>query len=189
MSDKRILAKREITTYAEILLDAAKVSGTVFEVAGQLQEVQTVILTHPRLRESLDDSMLPAQVRADIATEVLKGFDVALVKVIAVMAERGDMDLLHRVVSEFGELAEGALDAVIIDVTTVVELDDALRATIKNKFAAQLGKDIMLREHLDSSIIGGIVLGAHGNVIDASVASQLEKTRAVLSSITTGGER
>ena len=99
------------------------------------------------------------------------------------------MDLLHRVVEEFNNLVEETLNVVILDVTTVVELDDALRQIIKDKFATQFGKEIMLREHIDSSILGGIVLGAHGKRIDASVTSLLEQARVALSSVTTGGER
>ena len=73
--------------------------------------------------------------------------------------------------------------------TTVVELDDALRQTIKSKYAAQFGKDVMLREHVDPSILGGIVLSARGKKIDASVSAQLEQVRVALSSVKTGGER
>ena len=47
----------------------------------------------------------------------------------------------------------------------------------------------MLREHVNPSIIGGIVLSARGKRIDASVSAQLEKVRSALSSVKTGGER
>lgn len=189
MPSNRMLIKREVTTYAEVLLDASKAAGNVFEVAGQLEELQKVIRMHPGLKETLADASAGIEVRASIINEVFKGFDNALLEVFTVMVDRHEMALLHRVVEEFGILAEEALGVVIIDVTTVVELDDELREAIKQKFAAQFGKDVMLREHVDTSILGGIVIGAHGKRIDASVATQLEKTRVALSSQMSGGER
>lgn len=189
MPNNRMLIKREVTTYAEVLLEATQAEGTTFEVAGQLEELQQSLRMHPGLKDALADDSADIEVRASIISEVFKGFDTALLKVFTVMVDRHEMALLHRVVEDFQQLAEEALDVVILDVTTVVELDDELRETIKNKFAAQFGKEVMLREHIDPSILGGIVLGAHGKRIDASVSTQLEQTRVALSSQLSGGER
>lgn len=189
MPKDRTLIKREITTYAEVLLEAAKAKGNILEVAGQLQEVQSTIVEHPNLREALADETQFQGAYGTILEGVFKGFDEALLKTLTVMAERRELSLLHRFVAEFELLCEEALNVVIMDVTTVVELDDAMREAIKSKYSAQFGKDVMLREQVDPSIIGGIVLGAHGQRIDASVATQLERTRVALSSVQTGGER
>ncbi len=189
MPKGRMLIKQEVATYAQVLLDATKQAGNTFEVSAQLEEVNKVFNSHPDLRDTLKDTTLDAELRSNIVKELFKDYDKALVGTVAVMAQRCDMDLLHRVVEEFNNLVEETLNVVILDVTTVVELDDALRQIIKDKFATQFGKEIMLREHIDSSILGGIVLGAHGKRIDASVTSLLEQARVALSSVTTGGER
>ena len=189
MPNDRMLIKREVSTYAHVLLEASQATGNTFEVAGQLEQLQATLRSHPGLKETLADDSLPMEGRASIINEVFTGFDAALLQVFCVMVERKELSLLHRVVEEYGQLAEEALGAVIIDVTTVVELDDELREAIKNKFAAQFGAQVMLREHIDPSILGGIILGAHGKRIDASVSARLEQTRAALSSQLSGGER
>ncbi len=189
MPKDRMLIKREITTYAQVLVDAAKANGNILEVAGQLKEAQEAYLQFPQLREALNDETLPASAYAAVIEGVFKDFDDAVVKTLSVMAERHEMSLLHRFVSEYELLAEDALNMVILDVATVVELDDEMREAIKSKYAAQFGKDVMLREHIDPSIVGGIVLGARGKRIDGSVATLLEQVRTALSSVKTGGER
>jgi F-type H+-transporting ATPase subunit delta len=123
-----------------------------------------------------------------VAREVFAGFDEALVGMLGVMVEREDISLLDRVNDIYTELAEKELDSLIIDVTTVVELDDDLRASIKKKYSAQCGRDVLLREHIDSALVGGLVLSAHGRCIDASMVSQLENARLVLSTVSSGGE-
>ncbi len=189
MPKNRLLVNREIATYVQVLLDATQASGTTFEATSQLKEMQHVLVEHPALRDALRDETLDADARVNILGSIFEGFDPSVLKVVSVMAERHELGLIHRFVNEFQAKAEEALDAVIVDVTTVVELDDALRTQIKNKLEPQFGKSIVLREHIDPSIMGGIILGAHGKRIDASVAKQLEKTRVVLSSQRSGGER
>ena len=56
-----------------------------------------------------------------------------LVDVLAVMAEREDFALLSRVWASYGEQLERKLNVTVVDVTTVVELDDHLREVITKK--------------------------------------------------------
>ena len=72
--------------------------------------------------------------------------------------------------------------------TTGVELDDHLREVIVRKAEADLGTKVVLREHIDKSLLGGILMSANGKRIDASVLSQLENARNVLKLSTDGGE-
>ena len=79
-------------------------------------------------------------------------------------------------------------DFNVVDVTTVVDLDDNLRTVIKNKIKNDLGRDCVLVEHKDPSILGGIVMSTMGNYIDASLRSQFDQARIVMKEKTDGGE-
>ena len=72
--------------------------------------------------------------------------------------------------------------------TTAVPLDDALRRIITEKAEADLDTNVVLRESVDKSILGGIIMSTNGKRIDASVASQLDHARNVLKTTTDGGE-
>ena len=100
----------------------------------------------------------------------------------------GDFALLSRVWESYGEQVERKLNVTVVDVTTVVPLDDHLREVITKKSEADLGTKVVLRESIDKSLIGGILMSANGKRIDASVLSQLESARNVLKLSTDGGE-
>jgi F-type H+-transporting ATPase subunit delta len=189
MSTDRTLTRKASTIYAEVLLQAARDEGVVFEVSGQLEQVLATIRGNVDLRNTLRDRTIPADTRLRIVREIFAGFNAGLVEVFGVMVERDDLPLLARVNEVYIDLAEQELDSVILDVTTVVELDDALRNSIQKKYSAQFGRGVLLREHIDPALVGGIVLSAHGRRIDASVVSQLESARVVLSTVPSGGER
>lgn len=188
MRTSRALAKQIIGAYAGVLFDAAAATGAVDEVYSQIEAVQRLVRGHAPLRDILlDDSVEPAR-RATVARDVFAGINPALVSTLAVMAERGNFDLLSSVAEAYTLVAEEKRGVVAVDVTTAVELNDSLRESITKKLAAEMGKDVVLREKVDPAIIGGIVLSTHGQRVDASIASQLESARMVLSSAHTGGE-
>lgn len=174
-------ARAKATVYAEVLLEAAKVSDRVFAVAGEFDELVLAVRSSLELRRALADSALANETKQALIAEIFAGFAPELLAVFNVMVERGDLSLLSRALETYSALAEEALGAVIIEVTTVVPLDDALREQIITKYSSQLGRGVVLREQVDSSLIGGIILSTHGKRIDASVSSQLEHARHVLS--------
>jgi F-type H+-transporting ATPase subunit delta len=188
MRTSRALAKQITQSYASVLYDAAASADAVDEVYSQMEAVQRIVRGSAPLRDALLDDATPGEQRAKIAGDVFAGLNPALVSVLAIMTERGNFDLLSSVVETYGHVAEEKRGVVAVDVTTAVELSESLRESITNKLAADLGKGVVLREKVDPAIIGGIVFSTHGQRIDASIASQLENARGVLSTAHTGGE-
>ena len=191
MPTNRLLVKEEIATYAGMLLDAAFSEGgqeRVLDVRDQLETVFSLYRGNTDLREALTDPAYSPEQRGRLAANVFEGIDPLVNSVITVMAERNNLGELSQVVSAFYETSEEKLGVCVVDVTTVVALDDELRSVITEKLSKDLGKKVVLREHIDTSILGGIIMSTHGKRIDASVASQLEHTRNVLTESNDGGE-
>jgi F-type H+-transporting ATPase subunit delta len=189
MPTNRNLIKAQVATYAEVLLEAAKNEGRVFEINAELVDALATIRGNMDLRDALRDGTTPGEVRANIVRGVFKDFDPALVSTLALMAERLFIDHLSQVCEVYTQQAEAATGAIVVDVTTAIALTDELRETLKNKLSAQFGgKQVVLQEHVDPSILGGIIMSAHGKRIDASITSQLERARLVLSTVPSGGE-
>lgn len=191
MPINRHLVKENVATYASVLLDAAyEVGGqdVVLEVRDQIEGILRAMRSNMDLSDALEDSSYTPEQRAELARNVFSDCNSVLVEVLAVMAERRDIALLSRVWVSYGEQLERKLNVTVVDVTTVVELDDALREVIVRKAESDLGTNVVLREHIDASLLGGILMSANGKRIDASVLSQLESARNVLKLSTDGGE-
>lgn len=193
MPTNRLVVKAEVATYASVLLDGLHKSGgqdAVLEVREQLESIAQYMRSSKDFAETLKDVAYTPEQRRDITKKAFAeiGVNPLLLEVLAVMAERGDIDLLPRVYTSFTEQLESKLDLSVVDVTTTVPLDDNLRQLISNKAAQDLGTSVVLREHIDASILGGIIMSVHGKRLDASVTSQLENVRNVLKLSTDGGE-
>lgn len=64
----------------------------------------------------------------------------------------------------------------IIDVTTAHELSETLRGQIKRAFSGK--KSVVLREHVDASVIGGVRIQTSDKLFDATVSEKLRQLRA-----------
>lgn len=188
MPTNRKLAKQAVTTYVAVLLDAAQGENRVFEDIEDLRTARAAVIKSVQVREFLGEVNIPAENKSAFVKELLAGLAPEVVSTVAVMAERGDINLLGRVANGYAEAAEKALDTVVVDVTTAVPLDDHLRDVISTKLSADLGHSVRLNETVDRSILGGIIMGTHGKRMDASVKTQLQHARQVLSTASTGGD-
>lgn len=188
MPTDRSVAKQTVETYALTLYEASADADVVDTVGTQLDDaVRTITFSAP-LRDALLDDSLPAESRRSVATRVFSHFEPVLLETLGVMAERGNVDLLAPVEERYAEVAEERRGLVTVEVVTAVPLTDEVRTMISAKLAADFGMGIVLRERLDPSIVGGIIMSSHGRRIDASITSQLESARETLAApLQTGG--
>jgi F-type H+-transporting ATPase subunit delta len=191
MPNNRHLEQGKVLTYASVLLDGVYESGgqdAVLEVRDQFESIVKIIRSNMDLAGALSDKSAKPEARASVARGTFAMCNQNLVQTLAVMTERNDIDLVNRIYASFVEQLERKLNVAIVDVTTVVSLDDHLREVITNKVQADLNTNVVLREHIDKSLLGGILITAGGKRIDASVASKLEAARTALKQSTDGGE-
>jgi F-type H+-transporting ATPase subunit delta len=174
--------------YARTLFELASLTDSVDATDVSLAAVAASVRGELELREALTDTSIPVEAKRATLREIF-GASVTpeTLAVVTLVVERGLTATLGDLSRLFGEIAEKERGIVAASVTTAVPLDDALRASLTEKLAASLGRPVSLRETVDASILGGVVIKVAGRVLDGSVASQLESVRRALAT-TPGGE-
>lgn len=191
MPANRRVIKEEIAAYAGVLFDAVNDRGgleAVLEVRAQMVAVIAALREDMDLSLALADLDSTPENRYQVAKGTFAACAPELAEVLAVMAQRADLRRLPRVYEAFDALMADKLGTVVVDVTTVVPLDDELRRIIKEKTEADLGSKVVLSEHIDPQILGGIIMSTGEKRIDASIISQLNHARNVLKETSDGGE-
>ena len=192
MPTNRLVVKEEVETYANALFtsvnDVDGIDG-IINVYDQMQQIIHLMHEDMNLIMALSDTEYAPEQRHDMVKSIFVDCDPRLTDVLAVMAERGNIDLLSRVSRSFTDIVDESLDTAVVEVTTVVPLDDKLRTKIIDKAAKDLGKKVVLRERTDPSILAGIIMTSGGKRIDSSVRTQLNNARQKLKETPDGGER
>jgi F-type H+-transporting ATPase subunit delta len=176
-------------TYAASLFELASVSGTATLADEQLGDVVRTIRGHVDLRDALAGAAVPAEKKREILREIFgESTTPAVLAIVQLAIDSGHVDELGEVAAVYAALVEDKLGIVPAEVTTAVPLTDELRASITGKLSGSLGKRVELRERVDGSILGGIVIKVAGRVLDGSLLKQLNDVRSALSTASTGGE-
>lgn len=115
-------------------------------------------------------------------------FSPEVMDTLTSMQEEDDVDLIEQVYAEFKRLVDSDDSIVSVTVTTAVPLDDELRQKVCEKAEDMFKASIYLVERVEPSILGGIILEAHGQRYDASVKTQLATVRRTLSNAFMGGD-
>lgn len=191
MATDRLVIKEEIQTYSSVLFKAVENDGgrdRIVRVYSEMDQIVHLLYSDMELSHALSDTSYSPSQREQLTRSVFASVDPALNAILGVMAARDSMDLLSRVFQTYTQMMDQELNLAIVDVKTAVALDDTLREQIIKKAETDLGKTVILRESIDPSILGGIVMTSGGKSIDASVATQLARARQVLKERTNGGE-
>ena len=183
MPNNRLVVKEQIATYTKLLFEAVLNDGgqeAVLDVCDQAKTIVAALRSNADLDGALKDPGYTAEQRAALARGTFADANPALASAVALMVERGELDYLPRVAEGLVERVSDELNLVVVEVATAVELDDHLRDLIKQKAASELGKNIVLKEEVDKSMLGGIIMSTKDERIDASLLTQVEKTREAL---------
>ena len=79
------------------------------------------------------------------------------------------------------ELAkENKSNLIMADVTTALPLTASQEQALAEKLTAMTGKTIKIRQHVDSEILGGIVVRVGDKLLDGSLSHQLSVLQADL---------
>ena len=106
---------------------------------------------------------------------------LAEAKFLLELAEKHREAALPAVLREYVELAkEDKRNLLMADVTTALPLTASQEQALAEKLAAMTGKTIKIRQHVDSEILGGIVVRVGDKLLDGSLSHQLSVLQADL---------
>lgn len=177
-----------VRTYARALFDLAAASEAVDEVDAGFRTIVDAIHGHTGLMATLADAAIPASKKREIMRDIFET-NVAgeAVAIASIVTERGHVALIDDVSTEYRRLVQSERGVVVAEVVTAVPLTDQTRDSLVKRLVDSLGRPVTLREKVDASIIGGIVINVGGRVLDGSLSSQLDTVRSALSTAQQGG--
>lgn len=116
------------------------------------------------------------QVTSYIADQLLEGADVAatMQQLAAYLVETRQLKQVEYYVADI-EKAVAAAGHTVVDVVTAHSLTDELRAAITAALAS--GGQVSIREHADTSLIGGVIIKTPSGEYDASLRSALQRLK------------
>lgn len=166
--------------YASSLLDLVKAGGQskIEETLGELEDILELARADRNFNEFLASMILPAKKRETSLKAVLAGrvSDLTL-NFLQILNRKERLNHLPAIVAAFEQMVQESYGRIEVDVYTPMPLEHDALAPIKSRLQAMLGREPIIHQYTDSSMIGGLRLQIGDQLIDASVETQLRKLR------------
>ncbi|MBN9109960.1 MAG: F0F1 ATP synthase subunit delta [Pseudonocardia sp.] len=163
------------------VLGVAEKDGSLDEVEDQLFRFGRVLDREPELAGLLVDRATPADKRAGLLANVLRGKASAVTVTLLEQAVRSRRALaLDLVAGRLAELAAARRDRYVAHVRSAVALTEQQEQRLTESLGRLYGRPISLQVELDPDLLGGLVVRVGGELIDGSVAGRLASARRAL---------
>lgn len=160
--------------YAQAIFNEARRTGAL-DLWSEMLGFLSMALADPELSRIMEDPRLLRTQRESIFIEVSEGqINGAGVNLIRLLVQNGRVGLLPEIAVSYEGLrkdAEGLLDVIVCSAYRLSE-DEKARLALALK--QRLGREILLVEKHDPTLIGGVVIRAGDWVIDGSIRGRLQ---------------
>jgi ATP synthase F1 delta subunit len=166
--------------YAEALLEAAGEKGRLAEVREELADFVAAVRSSEELRGLLRNPQIEPHVKRDALEGALGDADELVRNFLLLVAEKGRVAEIEEIQEELERLIAREARVLELELTTAVELSDEDAARVVRQIEDASGRRVEASRRVDPSIIGGIVVQAGSQRLDASVRGRLNQLRQEL---------
>jgi F-type H+-transporting ATPase subunit delta len=160
--------------YAEAAFALAREQGKLDRWKADLRMAEGVLSDPNVLALLADPNVSPEHKRQVIDSQFTVDVDPNVRKLLYLLADRGRITSLARVVGEFVEMANREQGIVVAAVTTAVPLDAKAQQAVAERLKRLAGaKQVEVRNSVDPAILGGIIARIGDELYDGSVRTQL----------------
>ncbi|MBQ2261691.1 MAG: F0F1 ATP synthase subunit delta [Loktanella sp.] len=161
--------------YATAVFDLAKEGKAIDALQDDVAALQAAIETSADLRTLLTSPLYNRDEQGTAITAIAKQMNLSATtsNVLALLAAKRRLFVLPQMLAVLQDRLAAERGEITAEVTTAKSLTktqtDKLAATLK----AQAGKTVIIKQTVDGSIIGGLIVKMGSRMIDTSIASKL----------------
>lgn len=167
--------------YARAFLEIGIERANFEQLGRELERIRGLFLA-PDLEELFQNPKFTTQLRRQVMTQLLQQLKVSPVcrNFVSLLVDRNRILLFPEIVTRYHELADEHAGRVRAQVTVPRKLSEADAVRLKAVLQKITGREVLLEQIEDPTMIGGIITRVAGTVYDGSVRAQLEGLRARL---------
>ena len=171
--------------YAAALFDLAKADNAVEAVEQGLDKVIALASESPDFARFLRSPVISSEEKLVAMHAVLERAKphTTVGDFIRVVARNGRLFALPAIIAAFKDMAAGHRGEVSADVTSAAPLSAGQLKSLADTLKAKVGKTVTLTEHVDPSLIGGLVVKVGSQMIDSSLKTKLQAMKIAMKEV------
>jgi F-type H+-transporting ATPase subunit delta len=163
--------------YARSLFEVAQEHDSLEEVRDQIGQFADALGESRDLQTFFFSPYFSTEEKKKGLDTALEGADDTVENFLALLIENHRMPALFRVRRELDRMWREVNKLLPVQITSAVELDEAVTKQIGEEIGRQTGREIELTSSVDPDVLGGIVVRVGNSILDASIRTRLERLR------------
>jgi len=163
--------------YARALFEVASERDSLDDVHEQLGQFADALRENRNLMQFFFSPYFSTDEKKGALERAIEGGNPEFVNFLEALIERHRMPVIFRMRERYDHMWEEARKLLPVEVTSAIELDDAIVQSIGERVGEQTGLKVELSSRVDPEILGGIVLRVGNLILDASISNRLEQLR------------
>jgi F-type H+-transporting ATPase subunit delta len=172
--------------YAKALFELSAESKSLDKIEKDLLSVHSLITKNNELNMLIKSSSLSRENQASLMEKLLKKMKVSplIIKFIGTLAVNGRLNIINNIIEEFLKKLAHHRGELTAEITTAVPISKDINKSIVKEISklTKINK-IELKEKIDESLIGGLIIRMGSTMIDSSIKTKLSTLKLIMKGI------
>ena len=160
--------------YGRAIFLLAEEDGVTDKILEDVRCLKEAIDANPDYIKLLDTPAVSKDEKLGLLGEALSTLHPHLVSLVMILTEKGEAHSLGGVISAFLGEYDRSRGIERVEAISAVAMTESQLSALKHKLESMTGKQILINNTVDSSILGGIKLRYMGIQLDGSVKTRLD---------------
>lgn len=160
--------------YGRALFLLAEEEGVTDAVLEDARILEASIRSNPDYIKLLDTPAVSKEEKLGLLGEALSSLHPHLVSLVMILTERKEAHSINGVISAFCDMYDKSRGIERVEAVSAIPLTDSQSLALKTKLEGMTGKQIIINNIVDPTILGGIKLRYLGIQLDGSVKTRLD---------------
>ena len=171
--------------YASAVFDLAKEGKAIKALETDVSALEAAMNESADLRTLLTSPLYSRESQGDAISAIAKKMEVSKMtaNVLSLLASKRRLFVLPQLVRVLQDMLAEERGEVTAEITTAKALTKAQTEKLAKTLKAQVGKSITIKETVDESIIGGLIVKVGSKMIDTSIASKLNALQSKMKEV------
>jgi F-type H+-transporting ATPase subunit delta len=166
--------------YGKALFLLAKEEGLCDKIKTEAEAIGILLSENPKYITLLDTPALPTEEKNLLLDKAFGGFHEYLLNFMKILTSKRAMYLFSRAISAYKDAYEEDNNILNAYAVTAVPLSKQQLDALCAKLCKITGKNVLLQNRVDTTLVGGIRLQFDGKQLDATVQTQLASLKKSL---------
>ena len=176
-----MIGSRVIRRYAKALFQLASEQHALEQIESDMSSVQRMIEKSKELAAILQSPVIQAKEKQQVLSELFKGKIHELsYDFLKLLLDKNREEFLPGIITYFLKIIDESKGVLRGDLKAAYPLSNEQKKSLKSQLDRITGKNVIINEQIDSTLIGGFIIRMEDTVIDASIKNQLDKLRETL---------